>query len=61
MKSLLIAVSMYSKLPVPRVDWDKKSLAWALCWLPLVGAVIGALLYGWLRLAALLALGPMVR
>ncbi|MEG0765422.1 MAG: adenosylcobinamide-GDP ribazoletransferase [Pseudoflavonifractor sp.] len=61
MKSMLIAFAMYSKLPVPHTDWDKKSLSWALCWFPLVGLVIGALLYGWLRLAQALDLGPLLR
>ncbi|NCB63019.1 MAG: adenosylcobinamide-GDP ribazoletransferase [Clostridia bacterium] len=57
MKSLIIAVAMYSKLPTPRVDWDKKSLSWALCFFPLVGAVIGLLLAAWLALADCLNLG----
>lgn len=47
MRSAVIAFAMYSKIPMPRVEWDKKSLAWALCWFPLVGAVIGAVLLGW--------------
>ena len=50
MKSAVIAFAMYSKIPMPRVEWDKKSLAWALCWFPVVGAVIGAALWGWLWL-----------
>ena len=41
-KSLIIAFAMYSKVPMPRVDWEKKALAWARCWFPLVGAGIGA-------------------
>lgn len=57
MKSLCIAFAMYSKLPVPQFDWDKKSLSWALCWFPLVGAVIGAVLWGWLWLWSRLNLG----
>ena len=48
MKSLLIAFAMYSKFPVPQTDWEKRSLAWALCWFPLVGAAIGAVLWLWL-------------
>ena len=56
MKSILIAFAMYSKIPMPRVEWDKRSLSWALCAFPLVGVVIGAVLYGWLRLADLLGL-----
>lgn len=61
MKSLWIAVAMYSKLPAPHTEWDKKSLAWALCWFPAVGVAIGALLAGWLALAQLLHLGSALR
>ena len=48
---------MYSKIPMPRVDWEKKALSWALCWFPLVGVVIGAVLYGWMALAEFLHIG----
>lgn len=57
MKSLWIAVAMYSKLPAPRVEWDKKSLSWALCWFPAVGLAVGAVLRLWLWLSGLLGLG----
>ena len=56
MKSILIAFSMYSQIPMPQIPWEKRALSWALCAFPLVGAVIGAALYGWLRLAMLLEL-----
>ena len=59
MKSLIIAFAMYSKVPMPRVDWEKKALSWALCWFPLVGAVIGAVLCGWMALARYLGFGPL--
>lgn len=57
MKALCIAFAMYSKLPTPRVEWTEQSLAWALCWFPLVGAAVGAALWLWLRLALWLGLG----
>ena len=57
MKSLIIAFAMYSKLPMPRVDWEKKALSWALCWFPLVGLFIGAALWLWLALAHWLGFG----
>ena len=56
MKSVIIAFAMYSKIPMPHVEWDKRSLSWALCAFPLVGVVIGAVLYGWLYLADFLDL-----
>ena len=49
---LLIAVSMYSKIPVPVVDWTKPRLRYAMCWFPVVGVVCGGLLWGWYQLAA---------
>jgi len=50
MKSILIAFAMYSRFPTPRAAWDEKSLSWALCAFPLVGALIGAALWVWLWL-----------
>lgn len=60
-RSLWIALAMYSKLPAPRVDWDKKSLSWALCFFPVVGVVIGVLLWLWLRMCLLLGFGAPLR
>lgn len=60
-RSLCIAVAMYSKLPTPRVDWDKKSLSWAMCFFPVVGVVIALLLGIWLGLCAWLDFGPFLR
>ena len=57
MKSVIIAFAIYSKLPMPRVDWEKKTLSWALCWFPLVGLFIGAALWLWLALAHWLGFG----
>ena len=57
MKSVIIAFAMYSKLPMPRVDWEEKALSWALCWFPLVGLFIGAVLRLWLALAHWLGFG----
>ncbi len=43
MKSLAIALSMYSKIPVPMVEWNEKNMKYAMCFFPAVGAVIGML------------------
>lgn len=48
--SLIIAVSMYSKIPMPKVEWNQKNMRYTLCFFPVIGLVIGALLYGWSRL-----------
>ena len=61
LKSLCIAFATYSRLPVPQVEWNDRSLRYAICFFPLIGAVIGALEYLWLYLAGLLALPALLR
>ncbi len=50
LRSLCIAFSMYSRIPVPHCEWREKDMRYALCFFPLVGAVLAALLFGWLWL-----------
>lgn len=54
LKSIAIAFQMYSHIPIPSFQWDDKSRKYALCFFPLVGAVIGSAEYLWFYLAALL-------
>lgn len=61
MRALCVAFSMYSKLPMPQVEWDKKSLSWALVWFPIVGLVEGLLLWGWLTLCGVLSFSGVFR
>ena len=44
---LLVAFSMYSAVPVPQVNWEKKTMRWALSFLPLVGLLVGAAEWLW--------------
>lgn len=44
--SLVIAFSMYSRIPMPQVEWTKERMKYAMCFFPLIGIVIGALVYG---------------
>lgn len=46
---LLIAFSMYSKIPVPQVEWTKERMKYMLCYFPLIGAVIGAVMLLWMH------------
>lgn len=47
MKAAVIAFGMYSKIPVPRTEWDKESMKYVMCFFPWVGAVIGICFYFW--------------
>lgn len=41
--SLAIAFSMYSRIPMPTVEWTKERMRYAMCFFPLIGVVTGGL------------------
>ena len=45
-RSIIVAFSMYSKIPMPTIEWNKKNMKYALCYFPFVGIVIGLVTYG---------------
>lgn len=45
--SFVIAFAMYSKIPMPNVEWTSKNKKYVICFFPFVGVVIGALALGW--------------
>lgn len=40
-EAFIIAFSMYSKIPMPRVEWQEKNMKYAMCFFPAVGVIIG--------------------
>ena len=60
-KSFFIAFSMYSKIPMPRADWEKENMRYMMCFFPFVGIVIGALMVGWSFLSGKLGAGDSLR
>lgn len=53
LESLIIAMSMYSAIPMPRIDWREDNMRWSLGCLPVVGVICSALVFGWTKLALL--------
>lgn len=51
LKGMIIALAMYSKIPVPQFPWKDENMHYAICFFPLVGVVSGGLLMLWLYLA----------
>ena len=45
--SLISAFLMYSRIPMPQIPWEERNRRYALCFFPLIGAVIGGILIGW--------------
>ena len=44
LNSLIAAFAVYSRIPMPEIKWTEKNLKYSFVFLPLVGAVIGALI-----------------
>ena len=57
-RSLLIAFSTYSRIPVPQVEWNEENRRYIMCFFPLVGLVVGLLIWGWIALCRRLGIGP---
>lgn len=47
LSSLAIALSMYSSIPMPRVEWRDDNMRWSLGCLPVVGVLAGGLVAVW--------------
>ncbi|MFI3238042.1 MAG: adenosylcobinamide-GDP ribazoletransferase [Lachnospiraceae bacterium] len=45
MKGLGIALAMYSKIPMPNLDFSEKNRRYAICFFPVVGVIIGVAMY----------------
>ena len=60
-RSLVIAFAMYSKIPMPKVDWKKENMRFVLCFLPFVGAALGLLWYLVFRLLIYIGAGTIAR
>ena len=57
---LVVAFSTYSAIPMPQVQWSQRNMRYAMCFFPLIGLIIGALLLGWAQLRNLVGIGPLL-
>lgn len=46
-ETIVVAFSMFSALPMPRVEWNEDNMRYSLCAFPLIGGVIGLLCWLW--------------
>lgn len=54
-KSTILAFSMFSALPVPRVEWNQKNMRFMMAAFPFVGLVVALLWGGWFLFVQFLA------
>lgn len=46
LKTIAVAFSMFSALPMPQFEWTRENMRFSLCAFPLIGLVIGAVCFG---------------
>ncbi len=46
-KSFFIAVSIYSRIPVPQFEWKEEDMKYIFCFFPWIGGLIGCCIYFW--------------
>ena len=56
-----IAFSMYSKIPMPKTDWNKQNMKYAMCFFPLVGSTIGIITFVTYVICCKLNIGNILR
>jgi len=55
-RNLCVAISLYSRIPMPHFEWEEDDLKHNLVFLPLIGVIIAAVTYGLMRLNAVICL-----
>ncbi|MEY8517536.1 adenosylcobinamide-GDP ribazoletransferase [Lachnospiraceae bacterium 29-84] len=53
----IIAFAMYSKIPMPKVEWEKENMKYVMCFFPWVGAAVGLCFYFWGMYAGAIPVG----
>lgn len=61
LKGCVIAFSMYSKIPMPHLEWKEEDMKYMICFFPLVGPVIGLLAYLWIFICGAISIGAFAR
>lgn len=59
--NMLVAFAMYSRLPVPKADWEDQNMKYCICFFPLIGLVSGLLVNLVWRLLSLAGAGNAVQ
>ena len=55
-ETIIVVFSMFSALPMPRVDWNERNMRYSLCAFPLVGVLTGLCCWGWGRICVSVSL-----
>lgn len=56
--SFVIAWSMYSRIPMPQIQWTRGRMKYTMCFFPLIGTAVGAVTAAFFFFASSLGAGP---
>ncbi|MCI7504956.1 MAG: adenosylcobinamide-GDP ribazoletransferase, partial [Coriobacteriaceae bacterium] len=59
-RSVAMAFMTFSRIPMPHVEWEERSMRYLLAAFPLVGVVVALVCALWANLAAVLGFAPLV-
>ena len=59
--SLVIAFSMYSKIPMPQADWTSENKKYVMCLFPFIGVFIAGAMVAWRFLANWIEIGEVLQ
>jgi len=60
LRSVIMAFSMFSKVPMPRIEWREESMRYLFCAFPLVGVAVGLAFWGWYALCDWMDVGDVL-
>lgn len=60
-ETIVVAFSMFSAVPMSRVEWYEDNMRYSLCAFPLIGAIIGLFCWLWALVCGVLGLPGMLR
>lgn len=61
LRSLVMAFSTFSQVPMPKLEWKPESMRYMMCFFPVVGLLIGLLLVLWMLLCNAVGFGVFLR
>lgn len=61
LKSLAMAFSCFSRIPMPKMEWDSNNMRFMLAWFPAVGLVVGLFVAAWWFIAEVLGFGIVLK
>lgn len=60
-ETIVVAFSMFSAMPMPRVEWNEDNMRYSLCAFPLIGVIMGLFCWLWAWVCGTLELPDMLR